>query len=219
MTTRQLDKIAERVILKNKAEAAFKGYPGPYPYPYATTISINDEVVHGLPGHRVVAEGDLVSLDCGVRYQNYYADSALSVGVGQCAPRVQTLLDVSQKALMAGIAFARVGHRTGDVSAAMQEFVEFYGLHMVSDYTSHGVGRHMHEDPEIRFYVRPGTGPALKPGMTLALEPMVVVGTSETRVRPDQWTVVSADGSLAAHFEHTVAITDGEPEILTKLPD
>ena len=217
ITTRQLDQIAERVIAGQQAVPAFKGYPGPYPYPHTTTVSVNDELVHGIPGPRALQEGDVVSLDCGTVYQGYYADSALTVGVGQISDLAQRLLSVTEKALYAGIAFMRAGNRTGDVSVAMQEFVEFHGFHMVRDYTSHGIGRHMHEDPEVRYYVRPGTGLLLRPGMTIALEPMVLVGTDETRVLPDKWTVVSADGSLTAHFEHTVAITEGEAEILTPL--
>jgi methionyl aminopeptidase len=217
VTTRQLDLIAERVIVKHNGVPAFKGYGGPYPYPNTTTVSVNDELVHGIPGPRVLREGDVVSLDCGTVYQGYYADSALSVGVGQVSEVAQRLLTVTEQALQAGIALMRPGKRTGDVSAAMQEFVEFHGFHMVRNYTSHGIGRQMHEDPEVRYYVRPGTGTLLRPGMTIALEPMVLVGTAETRILADQWTVVSADGSLTAHFEHTVAVTEGEPEILTRL--
>jgi methionyl aminopeptidase len=219
VTTSQLDALAERVILKHGAAPAFKGYPGPYPYPNATTISVNEALVHGIPGPRVLREGDLASLDCGTLYQGFYADSAITVAVGSISPLAQELLDVTQQALTIGIAEMRAGRRTGDVAAAMQGFVEGHGFFMVRDYTSHGIGRRMHEDPELRYYVRPGTGTTLRPGMTIALEPMVMVGTSETRTLADQWTVVSADGSLAAHFEHTVAVTSGEPEILTRLDE
>ena len=217
ITTRQLDAIAEKVIARHDALAAFKGYPGPYPYPNATTISVNEELVHGLPGPRVLREGDVVSLDCGVLYGGFYADSAISVGVGRCSPLGERLLAVTEQALYVGIELMRPGKRTGDVSAAMQQFVEGHGFRLAREYTSHGIGRHMHEDPEVRNYVSPGTGTALRPGMTIALEPMVLVGTSETRTLADQWTAVSADGSLTAHFEHTVAVTEGEPEILTQL--
>ncbi|MEP7358890.1 MAG: type I methionyl aminopeptidase, partial [Anaerolineales bacterium] len=168
-------------------------------------------------GPRVLREGDVVSLDCGTVYQGYYADSALTVGVGAISDEARRLLTVTEQSLQAGIAFMRAGNRTGDVSVAMQEFVEFHGFHMVRDYTSHGIGRNMHEDPELRYYVRPGSGTLLRPGMTIALEPMVLVGTSETRTLADEWTVVAADGSLTAHFEHTVAVTEGEPEIFTRL--
>ena len=217
-TTRQLDAIAERVIVANKGVPAFKGYSGPYPYPNTTTVSVNDELVHGIPGPRALRAGDIASLDCGTVYQGYYADSAITVGIGQISELAQRLLSVTEEALTAGIAFMRPGRRTGDVSVAMQEFVEFHGFHMVRSYTSHGIGRHMHEDPELPYYVKPGTGLLLRPGITIALEPMVLVGTPETRVLEDEWTVVSADGSLTAHFEHTVAVTEGEPEVLTEIP-
>ncbi len=219
VTTKQLDALAERVILKHDAVPAFKGYPGPYAYPNATTVSVNEALVHGLPGPRVLREGDIVSLDCGTLYRGYYADSATTVAVGQVVPLARKLLAVTEQALAIGIAEMRPGRRTGDVAAAMQSFVESHGFHMVRNYTSHGIGRRMHEDPEVRYFVRPGTGTTLRPGVTIALEPMVMVGTSDTRTLADQWTVVSADGSLAAHFEHTIAVTDGEPKILTRLED
>jgi methionyl aminopeptidase len=219
VTTKQLDALAERVILKHGASPAFKGYPGPYPYPNATTISVNEALVHGIPGPRALREGDLASLDCGTLYQGYYADSAVTVAVGAVSPLARKLLEVTEQALQVGIAEMRPGRRTGDVAAAMQSYVESHGFYMVRHYTSHGIGRRMHEDPEVRYYVRPGTGALLRPGVTIALEPMVMVGTSETRTLADQWTVVSADGSLAAHVEHTVAVTDAQPEILTRLDD
>ncbi len=217
VTTRQLDVIAERVIVANKGVPAFKGYAGPYPYPNTVTVSINEELVHGIPGPRVLRAGDVASLDCGTVYQGYYADAAITVGIGAISEQAQRLLKVTEEALYAGIAFMRPGKRTGDVSVAMQEYVEFHGLYMVRSYTSHGIGRHMHEAPELAYYVKPGTGLLLQPGITIALEPMVLVGTAETRTLEDQWTVVSADGSLTAHFEHTVAVTEGEPEILTQI--
>ena len=217
VTTRQLDAIAERVIVANKGVPAFKGYAGPYPYPNTVTVSVNEQLVHGIPGPRVLRAGDVASLDCGTVYQGYYADSAITVGIGQLSEQAQHLLKVTEEALYAGIAFMRPGKRTGDLAVAMQEYVEFHGLYMVRNYTSHGIGRHMHEDPEVRYYVKPGTGLLLQPGITIALEPMVLVGTAETRTLDDQWTVVSADGSLTAHFEHTVAVTEGEPQILTQI--
>ena len=173
-------------------------------------------MVHGIPGPRALRDGDVVSLDCGTLFQGYYADSAVSVVVGTASPLARRLLEVAEQALYAGIAAARPGNRTGDVAMTMQAFVEQHGFRMARLYTSHGIGRHMHEAPEIRYYVKRGTGVVLRPGMTLALEPMVLVGTPETEVLADQWTVVSADGSLTAHFEHTVAVTDGEPEVLTR---
>jgi methionyl aminopeptidase len=219
VTTKQLDALAERVIAQHGGAPAFKGYPGPYPYPNATTISVNEALVHGIPGPRVLREGDIASLDCGTIYQGYYADSAITVPVGKVGGLAQKLLDVTEQALYLGIAEMRPGRRTGDVTSVMQAYVEDHGFYMVRDYTSHGIGRQMHEDPEVRFYVRPGTGTLLRPGITIALEPMVLVGTAATRTLPDAWTVVSADGSLTAHFEHTVAVTAGEPEILTRLED
>lgn len=219
VTTRQLDALAEKVIAQHQALPAFKGYPGPYPYPNATTISVNDQLVHGIPGSRVIRAGDLVSLDCGVLYQGFYADAALSVGVGRYPPEVERLLAVTEQALYAGIELMRPGKRTGDISAAIQKHVEGHGYHVVREYTSHGIGRSMHEDPSVPNHGKAGKGLLLQPGMTIALEPMVLAGTSETRVLSDRWTVVSNDGSLTAHFEHTVAVTEGDPEILTRLDD
>jgi methionyl aminopeptidase len=216
VTTRQLDALAEKVIVQHQGVPAFKGYPGPYPYPRTVTVSVNEELVHGIPGPRALREGDVVSLDCGTVYQGYHADSAMTVGVGTLSPLAQRLLEITEQALYVGIRLMRPGNRTGDVSAAMQAYVESHGFRMVRDYTSHGIGRQMHEDPEIRYYVKPGTGTLLRPGMTIALEPMVLVSSGETRVRPDKWTVISADGQVTAHFEHTVAVTEGEPEILTR---
>ncbi len=215
VTTGQLDQIAEKVIVGRNGVPAFKGYPGPYPYPFTTTVSVNDELVHGLPGTRMLREGDVVGLDCGTLFQGFYADAALTVGVGGLSPLAARLIEITEQSLYVGIRLMRPGQRTGDVAAAMQQYVEDHGFRMVRNYTSHGIGRQMHEDPEVRYYVKPGTGTLLQPGMTIALEPMVLVGTDETVVRPDQWTVVSANGSLTAHFEHTVAVTEGEPEILT----
>jgi methionyl aminopeptidase len=216
ISTKALDALAEKVIVGRGAKPAFKGYPGPYPYPFTVTVSVNDELVHGLPGKRELREGDVVSLDCGTVYQGFYADAAVTVGVGALSPLAARLIEITEQSLYVGIRLTRPGQRTGDVAAAMQQYVEDHGFRMVRDYTSHGIGRQMHEDPEVRYYVRPGTGTLLQPGMTLALEPMVLVGTADTRTRPDQWTVVSANGSLTAHFEHTVAVTEGEPEILTR---
>lgn len=216
ITTLALNALAERVIVGRQAEPAFKGYPGPYPYPFAVTVSVNDELVHGLPSARALREGDVVSLDCGTRYQGFYADAALTVGVGVLSPLAQRLIEITEQSLYVGIRLMRPGQRTSDVAAAMQGYVEDHGFRMVRDYTSHGIGRNMHEDPEVRYYVKPGTGTLLQPGMTIALEPMVLVGTADTKTRPDQWTVVSANGGLTAHFEHTIAVTAAEPEILTR---
>lgn len=217
ITGRQLDAIAEKVIAQNKAESAFRGYAGPYPYPFVTTISINEQLVHSLPTKREIREGDLVSLDCGVRYQGFYADMAVSVGVGRCSLEVEHLLAVTANALQAGIKQFQPGQRVGDVSAAIQNCVEVAGYHLAEGYTGHGVGRHMHEDPQIPNVGQAGTGRLLRVGLVAAIEPMVIVGTSETMTQPDEWTVVSADGSLACHFEQTVALLGSGPEVLTKL--
>lgn len=217
VTGKQLDALAEKVIAQHKALPAFKGVPGPYPYPFATTVSINEQLVHGLPTSRVIREGDLVSLDCGVLYQGLYADNAVSVGAGDISAEAEQLRSVTEQALYTGIAAARAGQRVGDISHAIQQFVEAYGYHLAREYTGHGVGRHMHEDPEVPNTGQPGTGRVLRPGLVLAIEPMAMIGTAETLTQPDGWTAVSDDGSLACHFEHTVAVTDGEPEILTKL--
>jgi methionyl aminopeptidase len=217
VTTADLNAAAEEVLKSHGCVSPFKGYGHP-PFPASITVSINDEMVHGIPNsRRKLKEGDIVSIDCGTVYQGYVADSAFSAGVGQLSQEALTLLEVTEAALQAGIAKMRKGNRTGDVSAAIQKYVESHGLHVTREYTGHGVGKDMHEGPQVPNYGMAGTGLILKPGMTIALEPMVLVGTYETRVLPDKWTVVSADGSLTAHFEHTVAVTEGEPQILTVL--
>lgn len=217
VTTADLNAAAEEVLKSHGCVSPFKGYGHP-PFPTSITVSINDEMVHGIPNsRRKLKEGDVVSIDCGTVYQGYVADSAFSAGVGQVSQEAQTLLEVTEAALYAGIAKMRKGNRTGDVAAAIQKYVESHGLHVTREYTGHGVGKSMHEGPQVPNYGMAGTGLVLKPGMTIALEPMVLVGTYETRVLPDKWTVVSADGSLTAHFEHTVAVTEGEPQILTVL--
>ncbi len=218
VTTAELDAIAEEVIRSHGAVPAFKGYPGPYPYPATITASINDELVHGIPSKkRVLREGDIVSIDCGTVYKGFVADSAFTVGVGEISPEAQRLLEVTEQALYVGIAQLRPGNRVGDVSAAIQHYVESRGYYVTREYTGHGVGREMHEGPMVPNYGTPGRGLLLRPGMTIALEPMVLVGTPKTRVLEDKWTVASADGSLTAHFEHSVAVTEDEPLILTVL--
>ena len=214
----ELDELAEKTIRKLGAQPAFKGYPGPYPYPATITLSINDELVHGIPyPDKIIREGDLVSVDCGVIYKGYYADAAFTVAVGEVPPLAQELLRVTKEALDLAIRMAWPGRRTGDISAAIQQFVESHGFHVTRQYTGHGIGRWMHEDPAVPNFGEPGTGEVLRPGMVLALEPMVLVGTEETAVLDDEWTVVSADGSLTAHFEHTVAVTEFGPQVLTKV--
>ena len=217
--TRDIDAAAAEVIQKMGAKPAFLGYPGPYPYPAVTTISINDELVHGIPGDRRLKEGDIVSIDCGSIVDGFVADSALTVGVGECSEEAKRLLDVTFQSLLEGIRQMRLGNRTGDVSAAIQKYVEGHGFNVVREYTGHGVGRNMHEDPQVPNYGTAGKGIELKKGMTIALEPMVLAGGFETRVLPDQWCVASRDGKLTAHFEHTVAVTKDGPFILTTLDD
>ena len=214
VSTADLNAAAEEVLKKHGVTSPFKGYGRP-PFPASVTISINEQLVHGIPGKRKLKEGDIVSVDCGTTFEGYVADSAFTGGVGELSTQAVELLDVTEKALYAGIAQMRPGKRSGDVSAAIQQYVEGHGYHVTRAYTGHGVGRQMHEGPEVPNYGIPGKGLELRPGMTIALEPMVLVGTAETRVLSDQWTVVSADGSLTAHFEHSVAVTEGEPLILT----
>ncbi|MBC8497066.1 MAG: type I methionyl aminopeptidase [Anaerolineales bacterium] len=215
--TSELDKAAEEVIRDQGGAPAFKGYPGPYPYPATLTISVNEALVHGIPGKHELLPGDIVSIDCGTTYNGLIADSAFTAGVGEISKDAQHLLDVTEKALSVGIEQMHSGKRIGDISAAIQRYVEEHGYHVPREYSGHGVGRQMHEAPQVPNYGRAGRGLVLRPGITLAIEPMLLVGTFQTRVLPDQWTVVSADGSLTAHFEHTVAVTENGPLILTPL--
>jgi methionyl aminopeptidase len=215
ITTGELDAVAEELIRKHGGQPVFKGYPGPYPYPATLCISINEELVHGIPGKRKLKTGDIVSVDCGTLLEGFVGDSAFTVGVGEISHTAQRLLQVTEQSLYEGIKMMRAGNHTGDVSAAIQKYVESQGFYVTREYTGHGVGRKMHEGPQVPNYGTPGHGILLRPGITIALEPMVLVGTPRTRVLPDQWTVVSEDGSLTAHFEHSVAITEGEPLILT----
>lgn len=215
ITTAAMDAVAEEVIRSHGAIPAFKGYPGPYPYPATLTVSINDELVHGIPGKRIIRPGDVVSIDCGTVYNGFVGDSAFSMVVEPASEKALQLLEVTENSLYAGIAKMKAGNRVGDVSSAVQKYVESHGYYVTREYTGHGVGRNMHEGPMVPNYGRKGHGLRLRAGMTIAIEPMVLVGTPKTRVLHDQWTVVSADGSLTAHFEHSVLVTEGEPEILT----
>lgn len=217
ITTADLDAAAEEVIRKHGGAPVFKGYPGPYPFPATLCVSVNEELVHGFPSKRVLKEGDIISVDCGTLLNGFVGDSAFTVGVGDVSPEAGRLMEVTECALYEGIERMRPGNRSGDVSAAIQVYVESHGFHVTREYTGHGVGRHMHEGPQVPNYGTPGRGVALRPGMTIALEPMVLIGTAQTKVLPDQWTVISADRSLTAHYEHTVAITENGPLILTLL--
>ncbi len=215
VTTADLNAAAEGVLRKHGCFSPFKNYGQP-PYPASICTSVNEELVHGIPSRkRKLRQGDIISIDCGTVLEGFVADSAFTVGVGEISPEAKRLMEITEAALYAAIEKMRPGNRTGDVSAAIQEYVESRGLHVTRDYTSHGVGRQMHEGPQVPNYGTPGTGMPLRPGMTIAIEPMVLVGTQETRVLPDQWTVISADRSLTAHFEHSVAVTEGDPLILT----
>ena len=212
MKTKELDNIAGREQEKRGAKPSFKGYRG---FPANLCVSVNDEIVHGIPGERVLNDGDIVSLDLGDIFMGFQGDAALTVGIGNISPEAEQLVETTEDALKAGIAAAHPGARLGDISAAIQNYAESRGYSVVREYTGHGIGRDMHEEPQIPNFGLPGSGPVLKKGMALALEPMVNTGDWRTRVNDDHWTVLTADGGLSAHFEHTIAITDGEPEVLT----
>lgn len=215
VSTADLNAAAEEVLKKHGCYSPFKNYGQP-PYPASICTSVNEELVHGIPSKkRILREGDIVSVDSGTVYEGFVADSAITVGVGEISPEAKRLLEVTEAALKAAIAKMCVGNRTGDISAAIQTYVESRGLHVTREYTSHGVGRQMHESPMVPNFGEAGTGMPLRVGTTIAIEPMVLVGTHETRVLRDQWTVISADKSLTAHFEHSVAVTEGEPLVLT----
>ncbi len=214
VTTAELDAIAVREIRRRGGIPSFKGYRG---YPASLCVSVNDELVHGIPGQRALQEGDIVSLDVGAIFNGFHGDAAVTVGVKKISEEAKRLISVVEGALGAGVAASRHSARLGDVSAAIQEHVESRGFTVVREYVGHGIGRQMHEEPQIPNFGLPGRGPLLREGMALALEPMVNVGGWRTKVDDDSWTVRTADGSLCAHFEHTVAVTDGEAEILTAL--
>jgi len=214
MKTKELDDIAAQEVDRLGAKPSFKGYRG---FPANLCVSVNDEIVHGIPGKRVLQEEDIVSLDFGAIFRGFQGDAALTVAVGNVSPEAKRLIKTTEGALRAGIAAAYPGVRLGDVSAAIQHYAESRGYSVVREYTGHGIGREMHEEPQIPNFGLPGQGPVLKRGMTLALEPMVNVGDWRTGVGDNHWTVSTSDGSLSAHFEHTVVVTDAEPEVLTAL--
>jgi methionyl aminopeptidase len=215
VSTADLNAAAEDVLKKHGCFSPFKGYSQP-PYPASICTSVNEELVHGIPSRkRILHEGDIVSADCGTVFEGFVADSAFTAGVGEISPEAKRLLEITEAALHEAIEKMRVGYRTGDISASIQNYVESRGLHVTREYTSHGVGRQMHEGPMVPNFGTAGTGMPLRPGMTIAIEPMVLIGTHETRVLRDQWTVSSADKSLTAHFEHSVAVTEGDPLLLT----
>ena len=214
VTTRELDKIAEGVTEKRGAKPAFKGYRG---YPYSLCTSVNEEVVHGMPSVRVLKEGDIVGLDFGVCCQGFYGDAAITLPVGRVSEEATRLMRVTEQSLYAAIDQASSGNRLGDISAAVQETAESAGYSVVRDFVGHGIGRNLHEDPQIPNFGKKGRGIELQTGMILAIEPMVNAGRYRVKILPDGWTVITADGSLSAHFEHSVAITDNGPEILSRL--
>ena len=208
--TCQLDTIVAEESQKRGVKPSFKNYQG---FPANLCVSVNDEVVHGIPGERVLREGDIVSLDLGVSYNGFHTDAAITVGVGKISAQAKELIAVTGGSLRAGIAQANCGARVGDISTAIQNYVESRGFSVVREYTGHGVGRELHEEPQVPNFAF-SKGPLLRRGMTLAIEPMVNAGDWRTRLAPNQWTVLTVDGSLSAHFEHSIAITDGEAEIL-----
>src|SRR5881392_3024277 len=213
MSTLEIDEEVEAFIEHRGAKPAFKGYRG---FPATVCVSINEEVVHGIPSaHRRIAEGDIVGLDLGCIVDGYYADCAFTLAIGDVPPKVQQLLDVTRESLDQAIQECRPGRRLSDVSHAVQVHVERHGFSVVRAFVGHGIGRALHEDPQVPNFGDPGRGPQLRPGMVLAIEPMVTMGSWEVRILDDGWTAVTRDGSLAAHFEHTIAITDDGPEVLT----
>lgn len=210
VTTRELDYIALREVEARGGKPSFKNYRG---FPGNICVSVNDEIVHGIPGERVLQEGDIVSLDAGVKFDGFHTDAAITVGVGEISRKAKELISVTEGSLKAGIAQANCRARVGDISAAVQHYVESRGFSVIRQYSGHGIGRDLHEEPQVPNFVT-GKGTLLRKGMTLAIEPMVNAGGWQTKLAPNQWTVLAADGSLSAHFEHTIAITDNEAEIL-----
>ncbi|MBK8834603.1 MAG: type I methionyl aminopeptidase [Anaerolineae bacterium] len=223
VSTAQLDAVAERVIRAGGGTPSFKNYrpagsaPDVPAFPGSICASVNDEIVHGLPGPRRLKEGDVMKIDVGAFYKGFHGDTAWSVPVGTISPQAQELLRVTEQCLYAGIAVARKGNRFGDIGHAIQTLAEAHGFSVIREYTSHGVGRELHEGFSLLNYGEPGQGMLLRPGMTIALEPMINAGRYGTKVKKDLWTVSTIDGKLSAHFEHTIAITDGEADVLTKL--
>jgi methionyl aminopeptidase len=213
-TTLDIDRIVESLISRHKVTAAFKGYRG---FPGCACVSINEEIVHGIPGSRTIRDGDLVAVDIGIIHEGFYSDRAYTFGLGQVAPGMARLVQVTREALDKGIAQARPGGRLSDISHAVQQHVESNGFSVVREFVGHGIGRNLHEDPEIPNFGIPHQGPVLETGMVFAIEPMVNAGSWQTRIGSDGWTVVTRDGKPSAHFEHTVAVSESGPRILTEL--
>ena len=213
MTTGEVDKISADLMEAAGVKSAFYCYRG---FPGNSCISVNEEIVHGIPGERILQDGDIVSLDMGVIYKGVYSDAAITVAVGKPDPAAKRLIEITKKSLAEGIAKMQAGNRLSDISHAVQQYVEHHGFSVVRQFVGHGIGAQLHEDPEIPNFGRPGQGPVLRPGMVFAIEPMVNAGTWECEVLSNGWTAVTVDGKLSAHFEHTVALTENGPEILTK---
>ncbi len=215
VTTGELDRMAEKYILSQGAKPNFKNYQG---YPATACISINNEVIHGIPSNkRIIKAGDIVSVDLGAMYEGYHGDNAATFAVGDVSTEAKRLIETTKESLYEGIKFARAGGRIGDISSAIQRYVESRGFSVVRDFVGHGIGTQLHESPEIPNFGTPGKGIRLLPGMTIAIEPMINIGSHEVKVLPDGWTVLTKDGSLSAHFEHTVAITPDGPLIMTQV--
>ncbi len=214
ITTIEIDRLAEKLIKKYHCAPAFKGYRG---FPASICVSVNEQIVHGIPGKRRLKEGDIVSLDLGVKLDGFFGDAAITVPVGKIDPESQKLLRVTKEALYKGIERAQLGRRLSDISHAIQSWVEKHGFSVVRDFVGHGIGKNLHEEPQIPNFGRPNFGPRLKEGMVLALEPMVNIGSYEVKILDDGWTAVTADGSRSAHFEHSIAVTKDGPLILSEL--
>lgn len=212
ITTAELDRLAEDMILRQGAKPSFKGYHG---FPASICASVNNEVVHGIPDERVLKEGDIISIDCGACLNGYHGDAARTIAVGNISEVAYQLIDITQKSFFEGIKKALVGNRLTDISHAIQMLVEKQGFSIVRSFVGHGIGKDMHEDPEVPNYGKPGKGPKLTAGMMLAIEPMVNTGSYHVEIKENGWTVVTVDGGLSAHYENTVAILDNGPEILT----
>ena len=215
ITPLHLDALAEEYIRDNGGIPAFKGYPGVTPFPASLCISINDAVVHGIPTNKPLKEGDIISVDCGVKKNGFYGDHAYTFAVGEVSPEIQKLIDVTKESLYLGIEQMQSGNRVGDISYAIQQHAEKHGYGVVRELVGHGLGKNLHEEPEVPNYGKRGDGPKLKEGMVLAIEPMINMGTKNIKQLKDGWTILTADGKPSAHFEHDVAIVDGKPEILS----
>ena len=213
MTTKAIDRLGEEIIRSYGCIPSFLDYNG---YPASICVSVNDEVVHGIPSeHRIIREGDIVSLDAGLIYEGYHSDAARTHAVGEISPEARKLVEVTRQAFFEGIKYAKAGHHLHEISAAIGAYAESFGYGVVRDLVGHGIGTHLHEDPAVPNFAQPSRGVRLQPGMTLAIEPMITAGGYAVRWLDDDWTVVTEDGSLAAHYENTILITEGEPEILT----